>query len=108
MNIAILAAVSMLFQDVVGVLMVQAEARDHGWIAGLCDSAMWLFAIATTTFSVTTLQGHDLHEKIIVVTAVTVANLVGSRLGVLIGKKYIKEAIVCTCCKIHNLGNVTQ
>ncbi len=91
MNIAILAALCMVFQDVLGVVMVQAEARNHGWIAGVADSIQWLFAIATTTFSVTALQGHNLHEKILVIVAVTLANLVGSRLGVLVGKKLVKE-----------------
>lgn len=91
MNIAIIAALCMVFQDVVGTLMVQAEARNHGWLAGLCDSVMWLFTIATTTISVTALQGNNTREKVIVIVAVTAANLVGSQLGVLVGKRYIKN-----------------
>lgn len=101
MNIALLAALCMVFQDVLGTLMVQAEARNHGWLAGFCDSVMWLFSIATTAISVTALQGHNIHEKVLVILLVTLANLVGSRLGVYFGKKYIKEQIICTCCQIH-------
>lgn len=71
--------------------MVQAEARNHGWIAGLCDSIMWLFAIATTAITVTALQGHSTNEKVVVIIAVTAANLVGSQLGVQVGKRLIKE-----------------
>ncbi len=89
MEIAVLAALAMVFQDVLGVCMVQAEARNHGWIAGVCDSTMWLFAIATTTLSVTALQGHNTNEKVLVVVAVTAANLIGSQLGVLVGKRFI-------------------
>lgn len=93
MNIALLAALCMVFQDVLGVLMVQAEARNHGFIAGICDSAMWLFAIATTTISVTALQGHSVHEKALVIVCVTIANLLGSVIGVYLGKKFIKEQV---------------
>ena len=91
MEIALLASGCMIFQDCLGVMMVQAEARNRGWIAGLCDSIMWLFAISTTALTITALQGHSLHEKVLVIVAVTVANLVGSQLGVLVGKRYIKE-----------------
>ena len=106
MNISLLAALCMVFQDILGTLMVQAEARNHGWIAGLCDTTMWLFAITTTSISVTALQGHNVHEKVLVVILVSLANVIGSRLGVFLGKKYIKEQIECTCCKIHNSGTI--
>lgn len=89
--IALLAALCMVVQDILGTCMVQAEARNHGWLAGLFDSIMWLFAIATTTITVTALQGHSLHEKVTVIVAVTAANLIGSQLGVLVGKKFIKD-----------------
>jgi membrane protein YqaA with SNARE-associated domain len=93
MEIAVLAAVCMIFQDCLGVLMVQSEARNHGWLAGLCDSVQWLFAIATTAITVTALQGHSLHEKVLVIILVTMANLVGSQLGVLVGRRWIKEGV---------------
>lgn len=91
MTIAFLAAISMIFQDILGVIMVQAEASNHGWIAGITDSIQWLFAIATTTFSVTALQGHSVKEKVFVIVGVTIANLIGSQLGVLIGKKIVRN-----------------
>lgn len=91
MTIALLAAVAMVINDILGVLMVQAEARNHGWLAGFFDSLQWFAAIATTTISVTALQGHSFREKALVIVFVTAANLVGARLGVAIGKKYIKE-----------------
>lgn len=89
--IALLAAVAMLIQDVLSVLMVQAEARNHGWLAGLFDSFGWIATITTTSISVTTLQGHNLDEKVLVVSSVTAANFLGSALGVYLGRKLIKE-----------------
>ena len=89
-DIILLAAGSMVVQDVVGVCLVQAEARDRGWLSGALDAVGWLFAIATTSISVTALQGHDTGLKVALVGAVTAANVFGSTLGQVIGKRYIK------------------
>ena len=65
-----------------------------GGIAGLAaafDAAMWCFGIATTSIAVTALQGHSLGEKVMVVGAVTAANVAGSFAGVKIGKRFITE-----------------
>jgi membrane protein DedA with SNARE-associated domain len=80
----------MVIQDVLGVLMVQSEARNHGWLAGGADSLEWLFAIATTTITVTALQGKDRRTKIMTILCVTAGNLVGSEIGVLIGQRFIR------------------
>lgn len=82
----------MVVQDILGVLMVQAEARNRGWLTGTFDSLGWLAAIFTTTLSVTALQGHDTTLKVVVVAAVTAANFAGSLIGVAIGKRFIKGA----------------
>jgi glucose-6-phosphate-specific signal transduction histidine kinase len=87
--IVALAAGCMVVQDILAVLLVDAEARNRGWLAGILDSAVWLFAIATTTIAVTALQGHSLAGKVELVVFVTAANLIGMRLGVWIGKRYI-------------------
>ena len=101
--IAVYAAMCMVCQDVMGTLMVMAEARSRGWLAGVFDSAMWLFGIATTTISVTALQGHSTSEKVAVLVLVTAANLVGSRLGVYMGNRFVKQDDeTCTCCPVHN------
>lgn len=93
MIIAVLAAIAMLFQDILGVLMVQAEARNRGLLSGTFDSLQWFAAITTTTISVTALQGHSFGEKVLVIVLVTLANLVGSVIGVQVGKKFIKESV---------------
>jgi len=87
--IVLLAAGCMFVQDVLGVLLVDAESRNHGWLAGVLDSAVWIFGIATTTIAVTALQGHNLSDKVEVVAFVSVANLLGCRVGVGLGQRYI-------------------
>lgn len=93
MLIALYAALAMVVQDILGVCMVQAEARNRGLLAGIFDSLMWLATITTTTLSVTTLQGSNTRDKVVVVVAVTAANLLGSITGVIIGKRFIKEKL---------------
>ncbi len=92
MSIAILAALAMLLQDVLAVGLVQAEARNRAVLAGVLDTVGWLATITTLSISVTTLQGHSLRDKILVIALVSLANFFGSFLGVKIGKRYIKEA----------------
>ena len=91
MTLILFAAGCMVVQDILAVLLTDAEARNRGWLAGILDSAVWLFAIATTTIAVTALQGHSLAGKVELVVFVSVANLIGMRLGVWIGKRYIKN-----------------
>lgn len=90
--IIILAALSMVAQDILEVLKDQSQARNRGVLAGIFDTLMWLCLITSTTVSVTALQGHNLAEKIVVIVAISVANFIGQYSGVFIGKKYIKES----------------
>ena len=90
MWIAFLAAGSMIIQDLLATLLVQAEARNKAWLAALMDACGWFFGILTTTVSVTALQGHSLEEKILVIVLVSLANIAGTFAGVMIGKKYIR------------------
>ena len=78
---ALLAAVCMVVQDVLATLLVQAEARNRAGLAAAFDAAMWCFGIATTSIAVTALQGHSLGEKVMVVGAVTAANVAGALAG---------------------------
>ena len=88
--VVVLAALCMFVQDVLAVLLTDAEARNHGWLAGALDSAAWLVAITTTTITVTALQGHDTSLKVLVVVTVSAANLLGARTGVALGKRYVR------------------
>jgi hypothetical protein len=89
--VALLAAVTMVVTDVLGVIMVQAEAANRGWLAGLMDSLGWLFSIATTTISVTALSGHSMEKKILVVSFVTAANFLGTKLGQIMGQRLMNK-----------------
>ena len=90
MTIALIAAVAMVGQDVLGVCMVQAENRGHGWLTGLLDAGMFLFALVTYHYSLNAMNGHSSRERVLVLIAVTIANVVGSKSGQVIGDRFIK------------------
>lgn len=89
MTVALLAAVAMLITDIIAVVMVQAEAANRGWLAGALDTAGWYVGIATTTISVTALQGHDTAQKIEVLVLVGAANLFGTKIGQVTGQRIL-------------------
>jgi hypothetical protein len=84
------AAVAMLVQNVLAVLLVQAEARNRAALAGLLDCLMWPAGMVTTTITVTALQGHHAGLKTEVIAAVTLANFAGSSAAVKLGRRFIK------------------
>lgn len=88
---ALLAAGAMVITDCAGCVMVVAEARNRGWLAGAMDSIQWLVAITTTTISVEAFSGHDWHKKLLVGGLVTCANLFGTRLGAFIGHRFVTD-----------------
>jgi hypothetical protein len=115
--IALVAALAMLAQDVLGTVMVQAEAAALSlpaavrrgdtrlpvwlaatarrylswrmWLAGLMDAAQWAVAITTTTISVTAFAGHDRGRQVAVALAVTAANVVGTTVGQAAGRRLL-------------------
>ena len=89
LEVAVIAALAMLAQDVLATLLVQAQARNKAHLAGILDVIAWILAITTTSISVTTLSGHNLTAKILVVGFVSVANYAGSVLGVKLGERYV-------------------
>lgn len=107
MIIALWAALAMVAQDILAVCLVQAEARNRATLAGLLDSAAWLATITTATISVTTLQGHSLALKAVVVAAVTAANFIGSFSGVKIGQRLVRELPKAVPCCPHCPGGAS-
>lgn len=116
--IALVAALAMLAQDVLGTVMVQAEAASLAlpgavrrsdtagtatwiaatvrrylswrmWLAGLMDAAQWGVAITTTTISVTAFAGHDFGRQVAVAVAVSAANVVGTTVGQAAGRRLL-------------------
>lgn len=88
--VLVLAGISMIFQDLIAVTMVQAESRNKAALSGVLDMAGWGLAITTNTIAISALQGHNTGLKIAVIAVVSVANFIGSYSGVKIGEKYIK------------------
>jgi hypothetical protein len=95
---ALAAAGAMVIQDVMGVLLVQSEARNRAGLAAIFDSIMWLASITTTTVSVTALQGHQLDAKAAILVAVELANVAGCYIGVAIGRRLIRETKAACAC----------
>lgn len=91
MTLALVAAGTMLVQDVISVILVQAEAANRGWLAGLMDMLGWYVGIATTTISVTSLQGHDTSQKVEVLVLVGAANVFGTKLGQVVGQHFLAK-----------------
>lgn len=99
--IALIAAGAMVASDVLGTIMVMAEASNRGWLAGIMDCAGWYVAIATTTISVSTLSGHDTAQKIYVLIFVGAANILGTKLGQVIGSRIMGH-------ERHSVGTLHQ
>jgi len=88
-DVAVLAALCMVVQDVVATIMVMAEAANRGWLAGVMDTVGWYFSITTTSISVTALQSHVVSEKVEVLLLVGLANLFGTKLGQVTGHRLL-------------------
>lgn len=86
MNIAILAALSMVVQDVFEAMKIQADNRHAGWLAGFCDAVMWLMLFFSMDITITS-KGTDRWVDVILIT---IANILGQKLGQVLGDKYIK------------------
>lgn len=89
--VALLAALSMVATDIAGVVMVQAEARNRGWLAGWLDTAQWIVGITTTFITVEALASGDFARQAAVVISVSLANLFGTKLGQVIGSRYVHD-----------------
>lgn len=90
LHTALLAAVAMVVEDILGTVLVQANAKNRAWLSGLLDALAWGAGIFTTSVSVTALQGHNMTAKVIVIGAVTAANIIGSVAGVKIGERLLR------------------
>lgn len=87
---ALLAAAAMVLTDVLATIMVMAEAREMGWVAGILDAAGWLVSIACTAISVDVLTGSGpFINKVYVIVFVSAANLLGTKAGQEIGSRVL-------------------
>lgn len=93
MIIALWASIAMVVEDILAVLLTQAQARNRATLAGWLDTAAWLAGILTTAWSLNAIDGHDLKLKVVVVAAVSAANFCGSWSGTKIGERWIKAPV---------------
>jgi pantoate kinase len=89
MLLALLAAAAMILQDTVAVCLVQAEVKNLGWTAGLLDMVGWLVAFVSLRISIT---AHGTGE-VEAVVLVSVANVLGTKIGQLTGQRFLKEKV---------------
>lgn len=87
MIVVLWAALAMLAQDVIGVAYMQAAARNRTWLAGVLDAVTWLVMIATTKIAVQASGS----RFVAVLFAVTAANILGTAIGVKLGKRFIRQ-----------------
>lgn len=88
---AVLAALCMVVVDVVSTVMVQAEAANRGWLAGIMDTLGWYPSIVCTTLCVLALDGRSMVDKIAVLVFVGLANLFGTKLGQVVGQEIMRR-----------------
>ena len=99
MIVALAAASCMLITDILYTAMTMAQASGRGWLAGWLDASAWYVGITTTTISVTTLGGHGSilsARKLEVLLLVGAANVLGTQLGEVSGKRLLKHMHVET------------
>lgn len=83
----LLAVLAAAIQNIVVVLLVQAEARDRPLMAAVFAGLTWIASIATTAIVVTSLQ--DGHHRVSICIAVAASTSVGTYLGVKLGSKTV-------------------
>jgi hypothetical protein len=89
LELALLAAAAMIVQDTVAVVMVQAEAKNLGWTAGFMDAIGWLVAFVSLRISITSHGAGEVEAVVLV----SIANVLGTKLGQLTGKRFLKEKV---------------
>jgi uncharacterized membrane protein len=92
--VALIAAIAMAVQDILGIILLMAATRNRGSLAGIMDSLQWLVGMTTTTISVSIFQGHSLYSKVIVVAFVSLANYFGTLWGEKLGSRFVKDRAV--------------
>lgn len=89
-ELAVLAGIAMISQDLLLTWMVQAEARNRWVLAGLLDCLGFLAQVTTFGVSIDAIIKHGLtFQTYVVLASLTVANFIGTGLGTKLGEKYI-------------------
>ncbi len=94
-QLALVASLAMLAQDLLLTTLTQAEARDRWVLAGVLDCGGFLAQVTTYGVSIDAIVTHGLGTRtLVVLAALTVANFIGTGLGTLLGSKWIHAASI--------------
>jgi hypothetical protein len=77
--------------NIFSVFMVQAEARNDAFKAGLFEAAYALFWIVAARYSVNTLNGHGAFSLIVMLSALLIGNFVGAYVGTKWGEHLVPD-----------------
>lgn len=91
MTILLCAAAAMVWQDIFGTLLTQAQARNREWLAALFDNCYYLGWIVSTYVAVDAMHHASLAHRALVILVMMVANTVGIVTGTRLGKKLVRD-----------------
>lgn len=94
LDYALTAGCALFVANFLVTILIIAETRAHGWLAGWLSSVWWCVNITGTAVAVTALQGHSLGTKAAVFGAVFVANLFGTKLGQTLGQRFVHDDMI--------------
>lgn len=85
-KIALLAFLSMCFQDILGTAMVVFEATYNPALAGAFDVVGWFFGLICSALAIESIikNGWRTKRSLTIIAAVTAANFIGTYIGVYI------------------------
>ena len=91
LDYALTAAGALFAYNVVVTILIIADARGHGWLAGWLSAISWTLNITGTAIAITALHGHTLETKAAVVVFASLANLFGTKLGQTLGQRFVHD-----------------
>lgn len=77
--------------NVFSVFMVQAEARNDAFKAGVFEAGYALFWIVAARYSVDTLNGHGTARMVVMLTALVLGNFAGAYIGTKWGERLVRD-----------------
>lgn len=93
-KVALLAFAAMCVQDVMGTCMVIFESRLNAPVAGLFDVAGWIATLVCSALALEEIikNGWKTRKSLTIIAAVSIANFVGTVMGVSIGSAITHHA----------------
>jgi hypothetical protein len=77
--------------NIFSVFMVQAEARNAAFKAGIFEAGYALFWIVAARYSVNTLNGHGTTRLVVMLSALVLGNFAGAYIGTKWGERLVRD-----------------